>query len=61
MMVLKKWKQFLRHKTDEFFIDRQNMNDAVHQESGSRQVSVTFPHLTILHERESKLNCVFFF
>ena len=47
MMVLKKWKQFLRHKTDEFFIDRQNINDAVHQESGNRQVSVTFPHLTI--------------
>ena len=47
MMVLKKWKQFLRHKTDEFFIDRQNINDAVHQESGNRQVSVTFPYLTI--------------
>ena len=40
MIILKKWKKFLRHKTDEFFIDRQNMNDAVHQESGSRQVSV---------------------
>ena len=40
MMILKKWKQLLRH---EFFINRQNMNDTVQKEGGSRQISITFP------------------
>ena len=43
-----------------FFINRQNMNDAVQKEGGSRQISITFP-LNHLHKRESKLNYMFFF
>ena len=43
MMILKKWKQLLRHEADEFFINRQNMNDAGQKEGGSRQISITFP------------------
>ena len=47
--IYKKWRywksenNYYDMRLMNFFINRQNMNDAVQKEGGSRQISVTFP------------------